>query len=57
MANDESKKDVHVTIHQYQYEYMDDQNYNMSALIRDAIDDRIIEDGADPDVLENSMRD
>lgn len=43
------KKDVHVTIHEYQHEYLQENNYNMSAVIRDALDDRMVEDGADPE--------
>lgn len=58
MSGDEpNKEDVHVTLERYQYEYLSDQNYNMSAVIREALDDRIIEDGADPEVLRESYRD
>lgn len=42
-------KDIHLTIHQYQYEYMMDQGYNISKVVRDELDGRMMEDGADPD--------
>lgn len=34
-------------IFKYQYEYMDEMGYNMSKVLRQALDDRMIQDGAD----------
>lgn len=48
-GDDCDKEKIHITVCQYQKRYLEEQGYNASAVIRQALDDRMIEDGADPD--------
>lgn len=41
--------DIHISLHEYQYQYMDEEGYNLSKVIRQEIDGRMMEDGADPE--------
>ena len=54
MGENLEKQDVHITLYEYQYEYLREQNYNLSAVLRDPVDGRIIEDGAEPERLRDS---
>lgn len=58
MSMDEpSKEDIHITIFEYQEAYLEEQGYNKSRVIRDALDDRMIQDGAHPEQWEQTYRD
>lgn len=41
--------DTHVEIPDYQKAYLDDQGLVFAQVVREAIDDRMVEDGADPE--------
>lgn len=42
------KQAVHVNLNEYQVEYFRKEGYNLSKVVRMALDDRMIQDGADP---------
>ena len=41
-----------VRIHDYQKAFLDEHGIKLTPIVRDALDDRIIADGLDPDELE-----
>lgn len=45
---DMGKQAVHVNLNEYQVEYFRKEGYNLSKVVRMALDDRMIQDGADP---------
>lgn len=49
-----TKVDVHVNIHEYQREYFDQEGYNLSKVVRQELDGRMLSDGADPEAWEAS---
>lgn len=49
------KKSIHVTIHEYQHEYLLDQDYNISKVVREELDGRMMSDGVDPENWRESV--
>lgn len=48
------KERIHLNIYEYQKQYLKEQGYNASRVVRQALDDRMEQDGADPENWKNT---